>query len=139
MKVMSSFVFFLGVILIVIWLSGCSTEDFSTNEKLQDLEFTVVSEARLPEELKEIVIEKKNDIFKLTYVDQGYLYICVGYGAQETGGYSISVNELYETENGIYVDTNLLGPKASVDTPKGTSYPYIAIKLKYLEKSVIFN
>ena len=34
----------------------------------------------------------------------------MGYGTQETGGYSIAVNALYETANAIYVDTNLIGP-----------------------------
>ena len=46
--------------------------------------------------------ERKAENFKLTYSDKQYLYICIGYGEQETGGYSIAVNELYLTDNAIY-------------------------------------
>ena len=49
-------------------------------ESRDDMEFTVVSEDRLPKELAQIVDEKKQDAFKLTYADAGYLYICTGYG-----------------------------------------------------------
>ena len=30
--------------------------------------------------------QKKEKEFKMTYQDNGFLYICVGYGRQETGG-----------------------------------------------------
>ena len=76
-------------------------------EETTELEFTVVDEERLPEELLKMVGEKKAEPFKLTYGDGGYLYLCVGYGKQPTGGCSISVNELYATDNAIYLDTNL--------------------------------
>ena len=49
--------------------------------------------------------------FKLTYTDDKNLYIAVGYGAQPTGGYSISIRELYLTENSIVLATELMGPE----------------------------
>ena len=67
-------------------------------ESKDDMEFTVVSEDRLPKELAQIVNEKKQNAFKLTYADAGYLYICTGYGKQDSGGYSITVDALYEKE-----------------------------------------
>ena len=39
--------------------------------------------------------EKKEASFKMTYADSGYLYLCVGYGKQDSGGYSITVDDLY--------------------------------------------
>ena len=103
------------------------------------VEFTVVSEDRLPEELKEIVEGKKENAFKLTYADEGYLYICTGYGKQDSGGYSITVDSLYETDNAIYVNTNLLGPKAGSASGNSPSYPYIVIKVEFRDKTVVFD
>ena len=77
--------------------------------------------------------------FKLTYADEGYLYICIGYGKQESGGYSVTVNDLYETENAIYVNTNLLGPKAGSTPATSPSYPYIVLKVEFREKTVVFD
>ena len=77
--------------------------------------------------------------FKLTYADEGYLYICIGYGKQERGGYSVTVNDLYETENAIYVNTNLLGPKAGSTPATSPSYPYIVLKVEFREKTVVFD
>ena len=66
-----------------------------TNKKLKDLEFTVVADADLPGELKEIIDEKKELPFKLHYSNKDHLYIVVGYGKQNSGGYSIAVEELF--------------------------------------------
>ena len=119
-------------------LSACGGET-EKEEDRNNLEFTVVSEDRLPDELKEILDQKKESAFKLTYADEGYLYICVGYGKQESGGYSVTVNELYETDNAIYVNTNLLGPKAGSSPGTSPSYPYIVLKIEFRDKTVVFD
>lgn len=124
--------------MVCMLLTGCGMTEEKT-EKVRDLEFTVVGEDRQPEELKKILEEKKTEEFKMTYTDQEYLYICVGYGEQSTGGYSITVNELYLTENAIYVDTNLIGPSQEEKEKPGASYPYIVLKTEYQELSVIFD
>ena len=96
------------------------------------------------EELKKIIEEKKEKEFKITYQDGDFLYICVGYGKQETGGYSITVNELYLTANAIYMDTNLIGPEPDKKElyhakEDGVSYPYVVVKMEYMDKSVVFD
>lgn len=108
-------------------------------EKIKDLEFSVIAEDKLPEELLSMIEEKKASSFKMTFQDQGFLYICVGYGQQETGGYSVTVNELYETGNAIYVDTNLIGPSAEEKGKYALTYPYVVIKTEYIEKPVVFD
>ena len=128
----------LAVFLLTGWLTACTTS-VQQSESQEDMEFTVVSEDRLPEELKEIVEGKKESAFKLTYADEGYLYICTGYGKQDSGGYSITVDSLYETENAIYVNTNLLGPKAGSASGNSPSYPYIVIKVEFRDKTVVFD
>lgn len=119
-------------------LSGCT---FLSEEriKLRDLDFTVLSEEKIPEELKTIIEEKKKEPFQITYTDKEYLYICTGYGEQATGGYSIAVNELYLTDTAIYVSTSLLGPESADKSSQTPTYPYIVIKLEYLDQTVIFE
>ena len=63
----------------------------------------------------------------------------MGYGKQPTGGYSISVTELYETENAVYVHTNLLGPSAEELKKESPSYPHIVIKMEKRDKAVVFE
>ena len=121
-------------------LTGCKEEKDAT-AKLKDLEFTVIAEENIPEPLLAAINEKKEAGFKLTYQDAGFLYICVGYGQQATGGYSIAVNALYETENAVYFDTTLLGPEPGQNADKKNlpSYPYAVVKTEFIDKPVVFD
>ena len=125
----------LAWVFVVRFLTACSVD----LQKVRDLEFTVVGETDLPEELKNVSGEKKMAPFKLTYTDDQNLYIVVGYGEQETGGCSISVKELYLTENAIVADTELLGPESAEQAGTEKSYPYIVVKTEHLEEPVIFQ
>lgn len=91
-------------------LSGCSVSR-EDKDKVRDLEFQVAAQGELPQELSKLIAQKVSQPFKLTYTDSQNLYIAVGYGAQPTGGYSISVKELYLTENSIILQTELMGPE----------------------------
>jgi len=135
---MKKILVFAMAVLLAITLSGCTLLS-QERVKLRDLDFTVLAEEKIPEELLSIVNEKKSEPFKLTYSDKDYLYICIGYGEQATGGYSIAVNELYETDSAIYVNTELLGPDPSEKSNPTPSYPYIVLKTEYLDHTVIFE
>ena len=119
-------------------LSGCNVKK-DDEEKVRDLEFTVVGEADVPQQLQAIVAEKRTQPFKMTFTDDQNLYIVVGYGPQQTGGYSIQVEELYLTENAIVLDTELLGPEKGEAAAPETSYPVIIIRTELLENPVIFK
>ena len=93
----------------------------------------------LPEELSKLISEKVSQPFKLTYTDDKNLYIAVGYGAQPTGGYSISIRELYLTENSIVLATELMGPEKGEDPGTEKSFPYIVLRTELLEEPVIFK
>ena len=104
---------YLGLMMLfamTLWLAGCSASKDS-GDKVRDLDFTVAGDMDVPDELKNLIAEKQQQPFKLTYSDEQNLYIAVGYGVQPTGGYSISVNELYLTDNSIVVNTELKGRK----------------------------
>ncbi len=129
---------FLALLACSCCLSGCGVEETKT-EKLKDLEYEILEEKDIPEEFLAVIEEKKETMFKLTYTDKEYLYIGAGYGVQETGGYSISVNGCYLTKNAVYFDTTLIGPSKGEKINQVKSYPYIVVRTKYLEKNVVFQ
>ena len=138
-RAISRRIVFWGILLACVLLIGGCAMLSEEKIKLRDLEFTVLSEEKIPEQLKAIIAERKEAPFQVTYTDNANLYICIGYGAQETGGYSIAVNELYLTENNICVSTSLLGPELAEKSNKVTSYPYIVIKTEYFTHTFIFE
>lgn len=120
------------------WLAGCTMLS-EEQVKLKDVGFTVLSEEVIPEELRAIIEEKKTNSFQLTYSDDAYLYIVIGYGQQKGGGYSIAVDELYLTEDSVYVNTTLLGPEQKEAGSNVPSCPYIVLKMDFVDKPVIFE
>ena len=125
-------------ILAVCILTGCGVQT-QDEEKVSDLAFTVLDPELVPEELRNVLEEKKITPFKVTYEDEGDLYICVGYGEQQTSGYSIVVEDLYLSTNAVYVNTELLGPGNGEETAAATTCPYIVLKLQDLEQPVVFE
>lgn len=122
----------------ILGLIGCGVQK-QGKDKVRDLDFTVVGEADLPEELRTTIKEKQAAPFKLTYSNDTGLYIVVGYGEQPTGGYSIAVRELYLTDNAIVIDTELQGPENGEKVGSCKSYPYVVVQTEYLENPVIFQ
>ena len=126
----------LGVILLAVCvLGGCAGQD--RNRKVADLPFHVVTQKEIPEELLQIIEKKKEGAFHLTYEDGGTLYIAVGYGAMDTGGYSIEVPGFYLSDGGIVIDTNLLGPQE--EAVRQISYPYIVVSTEWREEPVLYQ
>ena len=125
-------------ICILFTLCACSVEKIGT-EKIRDIDFTVIKEEDIPDELKTKIEENEKQVFKLTYADQGALYIAEGYGEQPTSGYSIEVKDCFETKNAIYVHTNLIGPSNGEKIVEAKTYPYIVIKMEFIDKNVVFQ
>lgn len=130
--------FLWAVILMLTIVSGCGLEK-TDSKKLEDLSYTILEEKEIPQEFLAVIEEKKEQMFKLTYTDEESLYIAVGYGVQQTGGYSISVNQCYLTQNAVYFDTTLIGPSKGEQVNEAKSYPYLVIKTKYSDKNVVFQ
>lgn len=132
----------LGLVLAVFalgtLLGGCSIEQ-TNGTKISDLEYEIVEDDELPEELLKMIEEKKAADFKITYEADGALYIVRGYGEQETGGYSIRINECYLTSNAVLFDTELVGPRKGESVTKSPSFPYVAIRTDNPEKPIVFD
>ena len=116
----------------------CSVKKMNT-EKIRDVEITVLEEEKIPEEFLTQIEEKKSGPFKITYADKDALYIARGYGEQKTSGYSIEVKECYETENAIYIHTNLIGPSKEEKIVEAKTFPYVAVKMQFIDKNVVFE
>lgn len=128
----------LVLLLVLLSLTAGCRKKVASQEKVQDLEYTLVPDAELPDELRRLIEEKKTNAFKLSYTAEGKLYIVVGYGPQETGGYSVVVNEVYLTEDAIVVDCDLMGPEAGEKVSATATYPYIVICMEEREESILF-
>ena len=119
-------------------LCGCSVQN-TNGTKVADLDYRIVEEDAIPEELMQMIEEKKSADFKLTYENDGQLYIIRGYGEQATGGYSIRIKDCYLTSNAILFDTELVGPRKGETTSASPSYPYIVIVTESRSENTIFE
>ena len=91
----------MGIFLAGVYAVACGGEKQA--EKLRDLEFAVIGPDETPQELAQIIEEKKNDSFRLTYTSGNDLYIAAGYGKQETVVSSTkSIEKGYLYENHYY-------------------------------------
>lgn len=126
------------IFVSLLAVTGCKKEA-AKEKKLKDLDFTVLGDNEIPMELKKIIEENKHEVGKTTYVDMGELYIIICYGDQPTTGYSIQVNELYETESTVAIKTTLKGPAKNEQVLKLVTSPYIVVKLENIEKTVVYK
>ena len=107
-------------------------------EERKPVDYTVVERQDIPAALDEIMNEKKEKEFQLSYQTGEALYLAKGYGRQMSGGYSIQVEELGVSSNGLFFVTRLIGPK-DLNEAGVPSYPCIVIKTEPQKKPVVFR
>lgn len=131
-----------GAVLLIVAacaaFTGCRGGADADN-KVQDLDFTVVGENEIPAQLGELIAQKRERPFKLTYADGSDMYIVIGEGPQKGGGFSIAVREFYLTDNSIVIKTELMGPESSEASGTDLSYPVLVIKTQAMEEPVVFK
>lgn len=128
----------LCVTLLTVLLGGCMFMEAS-DEKIKDRAFVIVNEEVLPDEIRSIIETKKTEAFQMAYHETNATYIILGYGMQETSGYSIQVNEVYEGKDSIWVDADLIGPRKNDEIENEPSYPYVIIKTDKIEQLIRFK
>lgn len=126
----------LTCLVTAVLFAGCTAN--KTPEKVQDLDFTVVSGTDVPGDLKDLINQRRKEAFQLTYTEGSFLYIAKGYGKQKGNDYNIVVNDFYLADDCLVFDTELFGPKADEAVSDKPSYPYIIIKTEYREQPVVF-
>ena len=144
---MRNYVLTLFLVLVLLGMApllcACGTRDANGIEKAEkeqtDMDFTVCEAGRLPAELVELIESKKAEPFRLTFTTREYMYIVVGYGAQPRGGCSVTVNELYRTEDAVHIKTNLVGVEDETIRIDGMTYPYVAVKCENQNLPVVYE
>ena len=131
-------VYVVMVFLLAIQIGGCGG-NYKENESRMSLEYTVLGETKIPEELLNQIEEKKAEGFELTYRDNEYLYIAKGFGEQKTSGCSISVTNLTSENQTIYFESKLVIPQENENVNSVSSFPYIVIKTELIEFPVVFR
>ncbi len=123
---------------LCVALHGCKIEE-QQDKKVQDLDFTVLQEREVPQDILDMIEQKKNEAFQFTKTSGPYTYLVVGYGKQNTSGYSIQVEDVYLGENSIYVKTALLGPKKDEAVSEVETFPYVVVKIEARDETVVFK
>ena len=116
---------------------GCKGIKIEEAER-ERIEYTLVQQDEVPEVIRNLIEERKMREFQFTYKSGENLYLFKGYGQQMTGGYSIQITDLSESENAVFFETKLVGPD-EVDVGSEPSYPYIGVKMNYRDKPVQFR
>lgn len=122
-------------VLILVFCSACGR--VSEPKKIKDIAYTVCDESRLPKELLEIIEEKKETPFRLSYSTGSYMYIVVGYGEQNRDQLSVAVEDLYLGENAVYMNTTLISDGQDIQQDCIT-YPYVAVKCEKYDMPIAY-
>lgn len=85
--------------------------DAAEKGKEHAVEYTVLGEDQIPDEIRKVVDVKKQEEFQMTYQEEDMLYLLQGYGIQSSGGYSIRVEKVSENDTELHVKTKLIGPE----------------------------
>ena len=134
MKVSKKLITGFTLLFFLLVFTSCGKE---TEEEKEKLDFTICDEKQLPEELKELLEGKRQEVFKLTFSTKDYLYIVVGYGEQNRSNLDVVVEELSLGKNAIYVKTQLVGNEE--EDKEIITYPVIVLKCPYMDLPVVFE
>lgn len=124
------------MLILMTVLSGCRFIRIEEEERTP-LEYTIMKQEEIPREAVELMDQKKEKTFQMTYQVGDIRYLMKGYGRQLTGGYSIQVEEISESENAVFCKTRLVGPEEK-NTGGEPSYPCIVLRIADTQKPVQF-
>ncbi|MBQ8412584.1 MAG: protease complex subunit PrcB family protein [Lachnospiraceae bacterium] len=131
------------LMVYALFIVSCLTSCGKSEDKIKkEIDFTVCDKTRMPEELVEIIEEKKAKVFKLSYISSDYMYIAIGYGEKIRQNLNVVVEDLYMTDNAIYVETNLITKEQTedgMDAGGESMYPYIVLKCENYDLPVVFD
>lgn len=133
-----SMVLLLLIVVLAGSIWGCGRMR-QKKEKEHGVEYTVLGEDQIPDEIRKVVDVKKQEEFQMTYQEEDMLYLLQGYGIQSSGRYSIRVEKVSENDTELHVKTKLIGPKGKDGGTEGISCPYLVIKVENRHKKVVFD
>ena len=130
---------FWGMItFLALSIVGCGMMQ-KKNAEGTDVDYTVVKKADYPQEITEFIELKRQEKFQVSFQCQDSLYLVKGYGIQSTGGHSIQVEYIKETDDELHIKTKLIGPDASEQHLDVMSCPIVVVKMESRDKKIIFD
>ena len=121
---------------LVFSVTGCHK---ATESERTDVEFSVMTDEELPEELLAVIEKNMEKEMRLTWMDGEEMYLIRGYGKQVSGGYSVAVAECAQDEETLWFDTRLIGPPDEESRSGMVSCPYLVVKIAATEKEVVIE
>ena len=73
-RMYKKFLAVLAVLSLCLTVGGCSMFDTS-DKKISDMDFTVADAEELPEEIRTMIEERKNEAFQMAYHDLSLIHI----------------------------------------------------------------
>lgn len=126
--------------LMIVCFVGCGKLEKGTDGRIS---FVVCTEEMIPSELKQLIEDKKQHSFAMSYVSGETMYVAVGYGAHDTRDLCVVVEDFYMTDKVAYLDTNLLSagmtPSDANAVGECSMYPYIVIKCDRFDAPIYYN
>lgn len=138
-KVVKRFALFIGVLMTVLTLGGCSLGKTQGGNQKSNIEYTLIKAEDVPETFKSQIDMEMKQEFDMVYSDGNYMYIAIGYGELPTGGYNISLEELVEKNGKICIRTRLHAPEDESNVIQEFTCPYLVIKLEDSDRKVAVN
>lgn len=125
------------LLCMALFLIFCGCRTLNKEEAVQELDYEMIAEDEIPEEMKAVIEQKKRGSFQITFEEDGTLYIGQGYGEKNQEGYEIIVDICRYSENFVYFHTILNGPMEEAKE-KSPTYPYLVVRCRQAGKEVVF-
>lgn len=127
------------MVFFMLCFMGCSKQQENPSNPL---EFELCDDTMIPDSFLELIGEKKDEQFKMSYACNDCIYIAVGYGMQSTNDRIVCLKELKINDSAIFISTGLY-TKNHVGNPEYSSEPsicpYIVIKCKTNNKPICYE
>lgn len=101
----------------------------------KSLPFTKL-ENHFPDNVYPLIQENRTEAGIYTVTDGDDRYIIVADGEKPTGGYSVNIEGIYESKNGIFVKTASISPAPGSIVPMIITYPVAVAKIKATNKPI---
>lgn len=120
------------VAMLCLSLWGC-VKKLDLNGKKEEIEYAICKDSNLPEQLQELLEERKKKPGTFTYRNSTYLYLVVCYGKKEYSGFSVKIEECWKSEEILFLRTQLMGPAVGEKIIETETFPYIVVRCRQMD------
>lgn len=119
-------------LFVVIFSVGCG-RIINPGANKEKVEYVICKESNLPEQLQELMKEKKKKSCTFTFSNSMYTYLVVCYGSRPYSGYSVRIEECSRTPEALYLRTQLIGPSAREPVVETETFPCLVLRCEKVD------